>query len=76
MPRSRAVLQNHLPRLLRERGITWGELGRRTLIPPARLRRLRAPDANPRLAVAERVAAALDLPLETLWRLKRPRRRA
>src|SRR5579885_2270277 len=58
MPRSRAALHNRLPGLLRQRGITWGELARRTLLPAARLRRLAAAHANPRLAVAERVAAA------------------
>jgi transcriptional regulator with XRE-family HTH domain len=75
MPRSRAALHNRLPGLLRQRGITWGELARRTLLPAARLRRLAAAHANPRLAVAERVAAALDLPLEAVWTLGRRRRR-
>jgi hypothetical protein len=75
MPRSHALLHNHLPRLLGERGITWGELARRTLVPAARLRRLGAAHANPRLGVAERVAAALDLPLEAVWTLGRRRRR-
>ncbi|HLK11224.1 MAG TPA: hypothetical protein VKW76_07580 [Candidatus Binatia bacterium] len=75
MPRPRTALCNHLPRLLRERAITWGELGRRTLLSPALLRRLRAPRANPRLAVAQRAADALGLPLEAVWTLGRPRRR-
>ena len=63
---------NRLPHLLRERAITWTELGRRTLLSAGHLARLRAGDANPRLAVAERVALALDLPVESLWRLKEP----
>jgi predicted transcriptional regulator len=67
------VLHNHLPALLRQRGITWGELARRTLVPAARLRRLGAAHANPRLGIAERVAAALDLPLEAVWTLGRRR---
>jgi transcriptional regulator with XRE-family HTH domain len=49
----------------------WGELARRTLLPASLLARLRAPDANPRLAVAERIAAALGVPVEALWRLGR-----
>jgi hypothetical protein len=36
------------------------------------LTRLRARDANPRLAVAERVAAALDVPVEAVWQLVEP----
>jgi len=64
----RAVV-NHLPALLRRRGVSWGELGRRTLLPARLIARLRAPGVNPRLAVAERVAAALDVPVERLWRL-------
>jgi hypothetical protein len=51
--------------------MTWGELARRTLLPPRLLARLRAPDANPRLAVAERVAAALGVRVEDLWALRR-----
>jgi DNA-binding XRE family transcriptional regulator len=39
------------------------------------LGRLRAPDANPRLEVAERVAAALGVPVESVWSLIRARRR-
>jgi hypothetical protein len=75
MPRSGAVLHNRLPGLLRQRGLTWGELARRTLLPAARLRRLGAAQANPRLGVAQRVAAALDLPLEAVWTLGRRRGR-
>jgi transcriptional regulator with XRE-family HTH domain len=70
--RSAPGVVNRLPRLLRERGITWTELGRRTLLSAGHLARLRAGDANPRLAVAERIALALDLPVESLWRLKEP----
>ena len=64
---------NHLALLLRRRGLTWGELARRTLLPARLLGRLRAPGANPRLAVAERVAAVLGVPVERLWTLRRPR---
>jgi len=65
---------NQVPRLLARRGIAWGELARRTLLPAAIIARLRAPDANPRLLVAERVAAALGVPVETLWTLATRRR--
>jgi len=68
-----AVL-NRLPRVLARRGTSWGELARRTMLPPPLLGRLRTRDANPRLAVAERVAAALGVPIEALWTLPRPRR--
>ena len=67
------VVVNRVPRMLARRGIAWGELARRTLLPGAIIARLRAPDANPRLVVAERVAAALGVPVETLWTLA-PRR--
>jgi len=63
---------NRVPRTPRH-GIAWGELARRTLLPGAIIARLRAPDANPRLVVAERVAATLGVPVETLWSLT-PRR--
>jgi hypothetical protein len=51
--------------------MTFGELGRRTLLPPRLVARLRLPTANPRLAVAELVAAALDVAIEDLWGLRR-----
>ena len=63
---------NHLPDLLRRRTISWSEFGRRTLLPPRHLARLRAPGANPHLAVAERVASALGVPVETVWVLTQP----
>jgi len=72
-PPARVV--NHLPALLARRAMSWGELGRRTLLPARLLARLRAPDANPRLAVAERVAAALGVPVEALWTPVRGRER-
>ena len=65
---------NRLPAVLASRGMTWGDLARRTLLPGALVGRLRAAGANPRLAVAERVAAALGVPVEAVWGL-RPRRR-
>ena len=73
MPRrSPPAVQNRLPTLLAAHGIPWSELGRRTLLPPRQLSRLRAPSANPRLAVAERVAMALGVTVEDAWRLVRP----
>jgi len=63
---------NRLPRLLRQRGLTWTELSRRTLLSRGHMARLRAVDANPRLAVAQRIAAALDLPVESVWQLVEP----
>ena len=65
---------NRLPGLLRRHGVSWGELGRRTLLPLPLIARLRAADANPRLMVAERVAAALGVPVEAVWSLRRSRR--
>lgn len=63
---------NHLPRVLRRRGLTWGELARRALLPPGHIARLRTPFANPRLVVAERVAAALGVPVEEIWQREPP----
>lgn len=65
------AVTNRLPEHLRRRGMTFGELGRRTLLPPRLVARLRLPTANPRLAVAELVAAALDVAIEDLWGLRR-----
>src|SRR5256886_9961604 len=62
-----AAVVNRLPILLGRHGMSWGELERRTLLPPRLLARLRAPGANPRLAVAERIAAALGVPVEAAW---------
>ena len=64
-------VRNALPDLLHARGISWTELARRTLLPPRLLRRLRTPGANPYLAVAERVAAALEVRVEDVWALRR-----
>ena len=58
---------NGLPALLARRGMSWGELARRTLLPPRLLARLRGPAANPRLVIAERVAAAVGASVEELW---------
>jgi hypothetical protein len=63
------AVRNRLPAVLRRRGVTWGELARRTLLPARLIGRLRHPGANPRLAVAERVAAALGVRVEDLWTL-------
>ncbi len=67
---------NRLPAVLAAAGVSWSELVRRTLLPPRLVRRLRVPDANPRLAVAERVAGAVGVPVEAIWRLAPARRRA
>lgn len=73
MPRrSSPAVINHLPRLLRQRGLTWTELARRTLLSRGHMARLHARDANPRLVVAQRVAAALDVPVESVWQLVEP----
>ncbi len=63
---------NHLSALLAREGVAWGELERRTLLPSRLLARLRAPGANPSLAVAERVAAALGLSIEAIWERGEP----
>ena len=63
-----AHVVNQLPAVLRRLGVSWGELSRRTLLPLPLLARLRVPNANPRLAIAERVAGALGVPVERLWR--------
>jgi len=59
-----------LSALLRDRGITWSDLGRRAGLGPGVVRRLRAPHANPKLTIAYRVAEALGVPVEVLWRLR------
>jgi hypothetical protein len=71
VPRRPPPVHNLLPDLLRAREVSWTELARRTLLPARLLRRLRGRSANPYLAVAERVAAALEVRVEDLWRLAR-----
>src|SRR5262245_38160429 len=73
--RARPQVVNRLPALLDRHGLTWGDLTRRTLLPARLLARLRSPTANPRLATAERVAAALEVRIEDIWGLARRRRR-
>ena len=68
-----ARVVNRLPSVLAARGVSWGELSRRTLLPARLLARLRDPGANPRLSVAERVATALGVSVEAVWTLG-PRR--
>ncbi len=70
--RARPAVTSRLPRLLRQRDITWTELARRTLLSRGHMARLHARNANPRLVVAERVAAALDVPVESVWQLVEP----
>jgi hypothetical protein len=69
MARRTPRVTSRLPDLLARRNITWGELGRRALLPPRHVRALRTPHANPPLAVAERVAQALGAPIEDVWAL-------
>jgi len=69
VPRRTPRVTNRLPDVLAGRGLTWGEVGRRALVPARHLRALRAPHANPPLALAERVAAALGTTIEELWTL-------
>ena len=76
MALGRPRVVNRLPALLSARGLTWGDLARRTLLPARVLARLRAAGANPRLVVAERVAAALDVAVEDVWQLAGARRRS
>jgi transcriptional regulator with XRE-family HTH domain len=66
--RAPAVAHNRLPGVLAALGVSPGELARRTLLPSRRLARLRGPHANPPLPVAQRIAAALGLPVEALFR--------
>ena len=73
--RPAVAIVNRLPVHLRRHGISWSELARRTLLPPELLCRLRGARANPPLAIAEQVAAALDVPIERLWRLTSSRAR-
>ena len=60
---------SRLPRLLRQRGMTWAELGRRAQLTRTQLARLGDQHANPRLLVADRIARALELPVESIWQL-------
>ncbi len=62
---------NHLPAMLRARDIGWAELSRRTLLPGAVVDRLRAADANPPLDVAQRLADALGVPIDEVWRWRK-----
>jgi hypothetical protein len=68
----RRGIENRLPDALRRRAIGWGELAQRILVPTCRLRALREPTANPALALADRIAVALDVEVEDLWSLRRP----
>ena len=65
---------SRLPRLLRQRGMTWAELGRRAQLTRTQLARLGDQHANPRLLVADRIARALELPVESIWQLGGTRR--
>ena len=56
--------------VVRQQDWGWATLARRTGLPLHVLHRLRQSDTNPPLAVAERVARALDVPIEALWTLR------
>jgi transcriptional regulator with XRE-family HTH domain len=71
---SHARVVSGLPLLLRRRGLSWNDLARRTLLPPGPVARLRRRHHNPQLSVAQRVAAALEVPVESIWRLAEPLR--
>ena len=58
-----------LAAVLRRRNLSWSDLARRTRYERAVIRRLRHPRANPTLALAYDVAAALGVGVEELWRL-------
>jgi len=49
--------------------MTWAELGRRAQLTRTQLARLGDQHANPRLLVADRIARALELPVESIWQL-------
>jgi transcriptional regulator with XRE-family HTH domain len=70
--RSHARVVSRLPLMLRSHDLSWNDLARRTLLPPGLVARLRGRHHNPRLAVAQRVAAALDVPVESIWQLEEP----
>ena len=73
--RARPHLVNLLPLVLRRQGVGWGDLARRTLLPSRTVALLRARGANPPLATAERVAAALGVRVEDVWTVAPARRR-
>jgi transcriptional regulator with XRE-family HTH domain len=67
-------VHNRLTSVLARLDVPLGELARRTMLPPRVVARLRSPRADPPLAVAARVARALDVRVETIFSLG-PRRR-
>lgn len=72
-PRRR--VRNLLPGALAKRGVSFGELARRARLSVPVVARLRATHSNPSLDVVERLAAALDRPVEALFRLQAVGRR-
>jgi len=63
-------VHNRLPAVLARLDVPLGELARRTMLPARVLARLRSPRANPPFHVAERVARALDVRVEEIFRLR------
>jgi transcriptional regulator with XRE-family HTH domain len=68
------AVHNRLLGVLARLDVPLGELARRTMLPPRILARLRSARANPPLRVAERIAEALDVRVETVFHLTAPRR--
>ena len=68
------AVHNRLAAVLVRLDVPLGELARRTMLPARVLARLRSPHANPPLAVAQRVARALDIRVEMIFRLRKRRR--
>ena len=68
------AVHNRLSVVLARLEVPLGDLARRTLLPPRVLARLRSPHANPPLLVADRIARALDVRVETIFSLGLRRR--
>ncbi len=62
----------HLRKLRLEKKITGAELARRTFIDKPHIARLEAGGTNPTLTTLLKIAEALDIPLEELFKGFRP----
>ena len=65
-----AVVICRVVEVVAQQGGGWTALTRRTGLPRHVIQRLRRADANPSLLVAQRVAHALDVTIETLWQVR------
>ena len=63
------IVVNRLATVLAERGLSVRELAMLTGLPERVVRRCLAPNGNPFLDVALRIAQVLDLPVAALYRL-------